>query len=260
MIPRGLTRTIDKFMAQDRKSTGITNWIYFGLAIITVMVFLLGNVGQCESVQFCATTIFFIVFIGSLVMLVLLWLILPQAKARLSDGNVKLFFMQDITFRKLLLVPIGLGGVLAVSYMATVFNNGSADITVNPAPFVGIFLSGIIMGIQLIWTHSILVPILTHGIYNSLVVLMKETITGGLATFPISVPEIGIGIKGFSDLGSEIIFQNVLVASSEELFKVFIIAYFVVATTGSFKQSTKWVWVGMIVAVSLWTLYHSIAQ
>ena len=113
------------------------------------------------------------------------------------------------------------------------------------------------MGIQLIWTKSILIPILTHGIYNSIVVLLREG--GGLATFPISVPEVGLSLQGFSDLGAEIIFQNVLVASSEELFKTFIIAFFVVATTGSFKSSTHWVWLGMIVAVMLWTLYHSIA-
>jgi membrane protease YdiL (CAAX protease family) len=243
-------------MQEDRKSTGITNWIYFGLAIITVMVFLLGNVGECESTQFCATTIFFIVFIGSLIMLVILWLIYPS---RLANGNVKLFFMQDVTFKKLTLVIPGVLSVIAVSYLATLFNNGSPDILQNPAPFIGIFLSGLIMGLQLIMTHSILIPILTHGIYNSIVVLLREQI-GGLATFPISVPEIGISIKGFSDLGSEIIFQNVLVASSEELFKTFIIAFFIVATTGAFTSKGKSKWIGMLVAVTLWTLYHSIAK
>jgi membrane protease YdiL (CAAX protease family) len=245
-------------MEQDRKSTGITNWIYFGLAIITVMVFLLGNVNECDSVQFCATSIFFIVFIGSLVMLTLLWLINPRdTRGKLQDGNVKLFFMQDITIKKLLLVIPGLLIILTVSYLVTFANNGNPDILANPAPFIGIFVSGLVMGIQLIWTKSILIPILTHGIYNSIVVLLREG--GGLATFPISVPEVGLSLQGFSDLGAEIIFQNVLVASSEELFKTFIIAFFVVATTGSFKSSTHWVWLGMIVAVMLWTLYHSIA-
>lgn len=244
-------------METDRKSTGITNWIFFGLAIITVMVFLLGNVSSCESVQFCATTIFFIVFIGSLTMLTLLWLISPQIKQRLENNNVKLFFMQDITFKKLLLIIPGLLLVLTFSYLATSFNNGSSDILENPAPFVGIFLSGLVMGVQLILTHSILVPILTHGIYNSMVVMLREST--GLATFPITVPEIGMSIKGFSDLGSEIIFQNVLVASSEELFKTFIIAFFVVAVAGSFNSKGKLVWAGMIISVLLWTLYHSIA-
>ena len=249
---------ISQFMEQDRKSTGITNWIYFGLAIITVMVFLLGNVNECDSVQFCATSIFFIVFIGSLVMLTLLWLINPRdTRGKLQDGNVKLFFMQDITIKKLLLVIPGLLIILTVSYLVTFANNGNPDILANPAPFIGIFVSGLVMGIQLIWTKSILIPILTHGIYNSIVVLLREG--GGLATFPISVPEVGLSLQGFSDLGAEIIFQNVLVASSEELFKTFIIAFFVVATTGSFKSSTHWVWLGMIVAVMLWTLYHSIA-
>lgn len=244
-------------METDRKSTGITNWIFFGLAIITVMVFLLGNVSSCESVQFCATTIFFIVFIGSLTMLTLLWLISPQIKQRLENNNVKLFFMQDITFKKLLLIIPGLLLVLTFSYLATSFNNNSSDILENPAPFVGIFLSGLVMGVQLILTHSILVPILTHGIYNSMVVMLREST--GLATFPIVVPEIGMSIKGFSDLGSEIIFQNVLVASSEELFKTFIIAFFVVAVAGSFNSKGKLVWAGMIISVLLWTLYHSIA-
>lgn len=252
-------RSLDQFMSVDRKSTGITNWIYFGLAIITVMVFLLGNVNECDSVQFCATSIFFIVFIGSLFMLILLWLINPvNTRGKLADGNVKLFFMQDVTFKKLLLVLPGLGLIFLVSYLATFANNGNPDILVNPAPFVGIFISGLVMGVQLIWTRSILVPILTHGIYNSIVVLLREG--GGLATIGgFNVPEIGLSLQGFSDLGAEIIFQNVLVASSEELFKTFIIAFFVVATTGSFKSSTHWVWLGMIVSVMLWTLYHSIA-
>ena len=191
-------------------------------------------------------------------MLFLLWsLDIHGAKGKLASGNVKFFFMQDITFKKLLLVIPGLIIIIGVSYIATLFNNGNPDIVANPAPFLGIFFSGLVMGIQLILTHSILVPILTHGIYNSIVVLLRES--GGLATFPISVPEIGLTLQGFSDLGAEIIFQNVLVASSEELFKTFIIAFFVVATTGTFSSKGHMVWLGMVVSVILWTLYHSIA-
>ena len=236
------------------QTLGVTNWLFLSLSVITVMFFLLSNVSKCEATEFCATTIFFQVFLGSGFMLVVLWLLYEKGRERMRvrEGNkIKIFFLQDLTIKKLIYVPLGLVGVIGISYVI-----GTSSIPY--ASYMAIFSSGIVMLACFYKTNSIGVPILIHGLYNSLVVFLRSTTS--LSSFPLDVPTIGINFELFGNIISEIIFQLTLVASSEELFKVFIIAFIIVSSEGGFKENNKMKYISGIFAVFVWTVYHSIAS
>ena len=229
---------------------GLTTWIFFGLSVITVFVFLLGASQDCGSVEFCSATIFFLIFIGSLVMLILLGSVNGTIGSRLQgENNVRYFFMQDVTVGKLLWIPAGIVGVFAVSFFAIEIQE----------PLVGIFLSGLIMLVAFLRTNAILIPIIIHGFYNSAVVYFRSIDPNSLlSASPITVPEIGLTFPDLSQLASEIIFQNVLVAGSEEMFKVFIIAFVIVSTKGTFSSKGITKWIAGFIAVTVWAIYHTI--
>ena len=235
--------------AVNRQSTGLTNWTFFAVSVFVVLVFLLTDVNSCDAVDFCATTIFFVVFLGSFFMLFLLATLTNSGRTRLSGNNVMFFFLQDVNIKKLGWVPLGYFLVLGVSFL-------TASWDYEFAPHIGIFISGMIMLVAFFSTNAILVPVLIHGFYNATVVTLRDGIFG---LSSIQVPEIGVNITFFGDYFSEIFFQIILVAGSEEFFKVFVIAFFVVATQGKFNSSGYVKWIGGIFAVLVWTIYHTIS-
>lgn len=232
------------------KAFGLTTWIYICLSVITVMVYLLANVQDCESIEFCSTSIFFSVLIACFTMLIILGYLTESVGNHVKgEKDIKFFFMQDITIYKLVWIPIGLVGVFTGSYIGII----------SQQPLIGIFVSGIMMLIAFYRTHAILIPIIIHGIYNSVVVYIRAgTFDNILSASPIHVPEIGINLKGFSTLASEIIFQNVLVAPAEEFLKVLVIAFVLVSTRGQFGSKGISKWIAGIFAVLLWVLFHTI--
>lgn len=233
------------------KVYGLTTWLWISLSIVTVLFFLLSNVNK--EIEFRSTLIFMTVFIASFLLL----LVLGQFSGRVQqatkgEGNIRFFFMQDITKEKLIYVPVGLAGVIGASFLAVSLDFGYSAL-------IGIFLSGMIMLYAFFMTNSILIPILIHGIYNSIVVVMRAGIPNNfLAEAPISVPEIAISISGLSQLASEILFQNVLVATSEEMFKVLIIAFIIVSVKGRFNSGGNVKYVAGTFAVGVWSIFHLI--
>jgi hypothetical protein len=233
----------------NRQSTGLTNWTFFALSVFVVLVFLLTDVNSCDSVDFCATTIFFVVFLGSFFML---WtLSFMSVGDRLKGNNVRFFFLQDVNIQKLVWVPIGYVAVLGVSFL-------TASWDYEFAAHVGIFISGMIMLVAFFSTNAILIPVLIHGFYNATVVTLREEVLG-LSQSPIIVPDIGVNVELFGEFFSEIFFQIILVASSEEFFKVFVIAFVIVATEGRFNSKGWHKWIAGTFAVFVWTIYHTIS-
>lgn len=233
---------------------GVMTWLWFGISIITVLFFLLANLKN--DVQFNSTIIFVIVFLTSIISLLLL-VSIDGSKGNLKrneDNNIQYFFMQNLTIKKIAMVPLGTLAIFLVSY-------GTAN---AGQPFFGIFASGMIMLLIFYRTHAILVPIFIHGSYNAIVVLLRDLPSQSLVPndildkLPFDVPTIGLTIKAFGAVGSEVIFQYVLVATAEELFKIFIIAFVVVALASRFNDSGGRKWIAGIAAVLIWTVLHSI--
>jgi len=233
------------FSTKTTNSSGVSNWIFLALAVFVVMIALLNEVNDCGSIQFCATVIFFLIFIGSFVMLLML-IVATQ------NRRVLAFYWQDITLSKLIWVPLGFVLVLAIAY-------GSSFIESEFSNLIGIFFSGIVMLVAFFATNSALIPILIHGFYNSLVVVLRSGF--GFELDGITVPEIGINVallQQFGDVIPQIFFQIVLVSASEEFFKIFTIVFVIMATRGTFGIDGPMKWVGGIVAVTIWTVYHTI--
>lgn len=236
------------------KQMGYSTWLFFGLSVIIVFVYLLANVNKCESVEFCATTIFFIIFIGSIVMMIVLFFLSPSPHVD-NLKSIKFFFMQDFTLKKLIWIPAGLGGVFLASYVGVA----------TQQPLISIFLSGMIMLFAFFHTRAIGIPIIIHGLYNGMVVYLRSGVSNDLisqifANNPISVPNIGLTLGQYSGLTSEIIFQIFLVAVAEEMFKVFITTFGIVAMRGKFDAKGGVItWLSGSMSVGVWTIYHSIS-
>ena len=167
-----------------------------------------------------------------------------------GHDNIRLFFMQEITLKKTLYIPLGLGGVFAISLL-TINSN------VPQASFLSILGAGLVMGFCFLRTHTIIVPILIHGTYNSIVVILREQFSNSvLSSSPINVPVIDISLGNASNLAYQVLFQNFLVASSEEMFQILIMAFFVVTLRNKFVGTGGSIFVGMIIAKILWASMH----
>lgn len=239
---------------QKRIKVGAAVWLWLTISVVVVAHSLLSQLNN--DFDFKSTQIFATTFIISLLML-LIFIVLDLVNTsfrkkvrRTEENSITLFFMQDLTIRKVIWVPIGVLGVFAVSFAST-----SADFVI-----IGIFLSGLIMMVAFFRTHSILVPIFIHGIYNTLVVLFRSGLIQGniaLQQTPFNVPDIGINFSGLTQLGSEILAQFTLVATAEELLKVLIIGFMVVAIKrGDFNTEGVSKWFAGIVAVAMWAILH----
>ena len=103
--------------------------------------------------------------------------------------------------------------------------------------------------------------VIQEFIYNSFVITLKQG-AFEVATFlqqtPIRVPEVGIGIQGLSSLYSEIIWQFMLVATAEEIMKIAILVFVVLALTARFPRNRTPTYIGAGVAIGLWGIMHTI--
>jgi len=241
---------------QTGKVFGISNWVFIGLSFIGASVFLLSASGECQDESFCLVSVFLFIAIFSFLLLIMLaWVTgnFSGYKGIKSGANVRIFFLEDITLAKLLLVPIGYVLVLAISIWAGSLEN----------PLLGIFGSGIIMMVAFLSTQSLVIPVLIHGAYNATVVLARtgflsiqelvplETVGSG-----IYVPEIGIGFLNL-DVFIEVINQFIIVALAEEAFKVFVLAFVIVLLALRF-DARKWsvkITAGLI-SVLVWMTWH----
>ncbi|MDE1867680.1 MAG: hypothetical protein KGI08_08240 [Thaumarchaeota archaeon] len=246
-----MRKTVNQTVAQH---FGLMTWIWLVVGAIFSLFSFLANLHN--DTQFKAAQVFTDLYLFSFILLITL----PQFdrfRTKLTgDDGEKNFWLQDLTFHKLIYVPLGFILVLVSAYIALL----------GGQPIVGIFVSGMIMLTIFYRTHSILIPIFIHGMYNSFVVLVQSGLIGNsvipanITTSALGVPIIGVSISGLSALSSEIIFQNVLVATSEELFKMMVIAFVVVNLRGGFNAGKGSRWFAGFIAVVAWAVLHIITQ
>ena len=126
------------------------------------------------------------------------------------------------------------------------------------------------MMIAFLKTHALLVPIIIHGTYNSLIVFLQQTrfeLVGGIEQFSavgeerilLGVNEIGIGFQGVSNIFSEFIWQFTLVSTAEEFLKLAILVFVVILINGFFNSKGLSVIIGAGVAVLFWSSLHLIS-
>ena len=248
--------------SQVRQIVGYSNYLFFSITVIAVLVFLLDASKSCGTViDFCTISIFLLVFTVSMLMLLVLSLIIgwpsnysvnhTNGKSRggaFKNGNLVLFFLEDVNLKQLLMIPLGLGMVFAISFFAVLIEQ----------PLLGIFGSGIVMTSIFFYTNSAMPVILIHGLYNGLVVLLRSQKLGILASSPIKVPDISIGFFD-QELINQVLTQLLLVAPAEELFRIFMITVFLIFIKLKFNYAGFWpkVFAGGA-SISIWSSYHLI--
>ena len=254
-------RTINKTNV-TRVSTVI--WV---LALPMILgFFALSNIQN--ELEFRTLQTFFFLYLGSGMGILFAQANLGGTGERAKDLNI--FWTNDIDLNGLLWIAIGIFTVVA-SIFAILFAMSGQDIeTIRNAQFASIFIGGVIMMVAFLRTNALLVPIIIHGTYNSLVVYLEQTqfaIIGGIEQFSavgeervlLGVNEIGIGFQGVSNIFSEFIWQFTLVATAEEFLKLAILVFVVILINGFFKSTGLSVVIGAGVAILFWTSLHLVS-
>jgi hypothetical protein len=232
-------------------SGGVQTAVYFMLSVIIVLFFALGS--SDETTEFRSTMIFMVVFLASYLMLLGLS-VNPAIKPYFQGKNATLFFQHDITKGHLLWIPLGF--VMAFGFSLLVSNIGLDDKT---GAIVSIAGSGTIMMFIFFRTGAILIPIAIHALFNSTVILLSSNIVDfSVALSPIPIPEVAVQLGSLSTLASEMIFQAFLVAPSEEMFKMLVIAFVLAITKSKFDTKGAWVYIAGGFSIAIWTAYHLI--
>jgi hypothetical protein len=239
-------------ITSQHEGFGITTKLWFGITPIIFAFFLLANINN--DVDFDVALAFISIFVVSL--LILSYYSKGENKNYLRQFNA--FWLSDITSRKTLWLVLAIGGIFGSWGLAIL--TGST--------FLGIILSGGVLMLAFLRTGSILVPIFAHGIWNSFVVAANQGFLGNvfqentelLSSVPITVPEIGIGIPGFANFFTEMIWQTTLVASAEEAMKVAILVFVLVALRRgrNFIDGSTALAIGAIAAIAIWGVLHTI--
>ena len=235
-------------------SGGVQTAIYLMLSVIVVLFFSLGSLN--DGTEFRSTVIFMTVLMASYLLLLGLS-VSPSIGKYFKGKNVQLFFQHDITTGHLLWIPIGF--VLAFGFSLMVNNLGLPQ---TEQAIIAIGGSGAIMMFIFFRTGSILIPIIIHGLFNTVVIILSSDLVNFnvLSNTPIQIPEIGISFGSLNSLASESIFQFFLVAPSEEMFKMLVIAFILAITKNQFDNKSPMVYVAGAFAVTIWTSYHLIAS
>lgn len=228
--------------------------------------FALSNI-QNET-EFRTLQTFFFLYLGSGMGILFAQANLGGTGERAKDLNI--FWTNDIDINGLVWITVGIFTVVASIFLILFSMSGADADTIRSAQFVGIFIGGIIMMIAFLKTHALLVPIIIHGTYNSLVVWLQQTgfeLVGGIEQFSsvgeerilLGVNEIGIGFQGVSNIFSEFIWQFTLVATAEEFLKLAILVFVVILINGFFKSTGLSVVIGAGVAILFWSSLHLVS-
>lgn len=228
--------------------------------------FALSNIQN--EVEFRTLQTFFFLYLGSGMGILFAQSNLGGTGERAKDLNI--FWTNDIDLNGLMWIAIGIFTVIA-SIFLLLFSIAGADAdTIRNGQFAGIVIGGIIMMIAFLKTNALLVPIIIHGTYNSLVVYLEQTkfsIVGGIEQFSavgeervlLGVNEIGIGFQGISNIFSEFIWQFTLVATAEEFLKLAILVFVVVLINGFFNSKGISVVIGAGVSILFWSSLHLVS-
>jgi len=238
-------------ITSEAQGFGVTTKLWFGITPIIFAFFLLANINN--DVDFDVALAFISIFVVSL--LILSYYSKGENKNYLKQFNA--FWLSDITAHKSLWLLLSIGGIFGAWGIAII----------TDSQFIGIILSGGVLMIGFLKTGSILVPIFAHGIWNTFVVAADQGFFGStlqtsdaLSSVPITVPEIGIGLPGFANFFTEMIWQLTLVSSSEEAMKVAILVFVLVALRRgrNFIDGSTALIIGAVSAIAIWSVLHTI--
>ncbi len=223
------------------------------MSVIVILFVGLSNLN--EEVGFNALGVFAITFLGSFY--TLLFISGTSIGNRLQGTNARLFFFESVGLKQILFyVPIGVGGAFVFSFLANI-----SGLDPETARIFAVGGAGMVFLFLLLKTRSVLIPIFAHGIFNSIVIILRSNqVTGELlSSNPFPVPEIGITLGGLNALASESLFQLTLVSPAEEFFKILVMSFVLISFKGKFdKKGMGIVIFAGVFSVVMWAIFHLI--
>lgn len=224
-------------------------------SVVLVTFLLLSDINT--DFEFKGTLIFYATLVGSFFFIYVLSFTTIFSKKLGGDKQARLFFMQDVSVIKFFIyVPIGLVGAFT---MALLSQNLGLD--AQNASLFSIAGSGLVMMIIFFVTKTILIPILIHGAFNTLVIAIRDGVIQSFAgtqneLFPI--PDVGITSSTFNQFTVDLMTQFTLVSPAEEMMKMLIIAFVVLGIPNArFKDGIS-KYIGAFFALLVWTMFHTI--
>lgn len=233
--------------------------IVWGTAVAVVLFFLLMSLNS--DLEFRSIVIFLSVLIASIFITLML---VATNGSYLKGKKTKFFFAEEITLRRLIIyTAVGLGGSFSWVMIVNQLPVGAfAGLSANQmSGLFALWGSGMIFGLILYMSRSILAPWLAHGMFNTIVFALKES---GLSNnlIPQSLPllEINLQLSLVNQTITESIFQIFLVSLSEEHYRVLIIALFLVAFRKTFDNMLLKIIFAIILSVFTWGILHLLAN
>lgn len=233
---------------------GKVTWIWYFIGLILFVPFvILVNYQANNTSQFNSTLIFVVFFFLSIALM----FIMPRKHIDHLYGPDEMgeFWMENPTWNRLILFPIGLFSVIGESYVAAIYQQ----------PFIGLIIGGFIMMVIMFETRSVVISIWIHGVFNVFVLVIQAGWLGNslvpLATTGVNlIPLIGNPIPSIAPIFTEIGFQLFLVSTTEECLKVAMTAGFIVMLRGTYNENSEFKWAGGSLSVIIWASLHYIVS
>ena len=231
--------------------------------LLLPLIFGFFGLQNADSTQnFTRLNTFFILYIGSLLGLIAVTVTMLRRGSHLDD--LELFWTMDIDKNGLKWVFTGIALVLLSVAILLGMGSGLSGGALRNAQLGGIFVAGLIMMTAFLRTKAILVPVIIHGTYNSLVTVLQKMpfdVTHlrpeQLSVLP-DIPAIGIGVLGqAAGLYSEVIWQFTIVAVAEEFLKLATLVAVVWIIHGIWKRESVSILAGVAISVLLWVFLHT---
>lgn len=230
--------------------------IVWGLSATVILFFLLINLSN--DVEFKSTIIFQATIIVSIFITIVL---LASSRGHLLKGNKAFFFNNPLKMKPFFIwfsicFSASFIWAIAVQNMGL---NGFASLSQSEVEgLLTLFGSGMFFVVALERTGSIITPVFSHGLFNSIVFAMSKTGFGAdfIQTQSLPIPLIGIPLGDVNQILVESIFQFMLVALAEEHYRVMVIALFLVIFKKSFKDSILKVYLAGAFSVVIWAVLH----
>jgi len=233
-------------------SAGTQIITYVMFSVITISYLLLTDIETDQP--FKANLIFYLMLLGSFFFLFAVSFTNIFERKLGGSGGARLFFFTDVSLSKFLIyVPIGLLGSFGLALVSQNLGLGTVD-----SALVSIGGSGTVMMIIFFVTRTIMIPIIIHALFNTIVIALRDGIITsdllGLELVPL--PDVGITVSQFNQFGTDVLIQFSLVSPAEEMLKMLIIAFIVLSIPNArFKDGISR-FIGAFFALVIWTSFH----
>jgi len=227
---------------------------YVSFSVITITYLLLTDIET--DAPFKGNLIFYLMLLGSFFFVFIVSFTDVFQRKLGGEKDARFFFFTDVSATKFIIwVPVGVLLSFGVALLSQNLGLSSID-----ASLVSIAGSGTVMMIVFFITKTIMIPIIIHGFFNTIVIALRDGIVVsdflGLELFPI--PNVGISTAQFNQFATDVLIQFTLVAPAEEMLKMLIIMFVILGVPNARFKTGITKYIGAFFALLIWSSFHLI--